>query len=59
MAGGGVWAAQFDVAGILCVHRDSVYPHYLWFHVVATVSGSGVCAPSLIHCGTSRLWCGS
>ncbi|KAI0251906.1 hypothetical protein BJV78DRAFT_1207634 [Lactifluus subvellereus] len=27
-AGGGVWAAQFDVAGILCVRRGPVYPHY-------------------------------
>jgi hypothetical protein len=28
-AGGGVWATQFDVAGILCVHRNF---HFLYSH---------------------------
>jgi hypothetical protein len=42
-AGGGVWAAQFDVAGILCVFHpvyilfDSHGRHSIWFWTVRTV----------------------
>ena len=45
--GGGVWATQFDVAGILCVNWARSFSQLMTFMVV-TASGSGVYAPSLI-----------
>lgn len=55
-AGGGVWATQFDVAGILCVNWTCSFPQLMTF-VVITASGSGVYAPSLILGGTSDVCC--
>lgn len=47
-AGGGVWATQFDVAGILCVDVDWLaYFSRTMALMTATASGSGMCAPSL------------
>ena len=53
-AGGGVWATQFDVAGILYV--DQLIPRVINF-MANTASGSGMFVHSLIVGGTSRVWC--
>jgi len=55
-AGGGVWATQFDVAGILCVDKFCSISRLITFMVI-TASGSGVYASALIYGETSRVYC--
>src|SRR5882757_11373987 len=53
-AGGGVWAAQFDVAGLLYVNSFARFQFFVFMFRLHAASGSGVCASSFFFLATGR-----